>query len=97
MGPPANSLQRLLEFQKGCELLLWELVCGVFFAFCYRERSFPSGSLLAEHREPLPGHQAFNLSSPLVNLHHGETSAVNDSQESSEQGSSASQVTAALY
>ncbi|XP_061208416.1 coiled-coil domain-containing protein 187 isoform X2 [Neopsephotus bourkii] len=57
--------------------------------------SYPSvlqeGSLLAEHREPLHDHQAFNLSSPLVSLHHGETLAGDDSRESSEQGSSASQ------
>ncbi|XP_062497462.1 coiled-coil domain-containing protein 187 isoform X2 [Pezoporus occidentalis] len=49
------------------------------------------GSLLAEHGEPLHDHQAFNLSSPLVSLHHGETLAGDDSRESSEQGSSASQ------
>ncbi|XP_065551325.1 uncharacterized protein LOC136022238 [Lathamus discolor] len=57
--------------------------------------SYPSvlqeGSLLAEHREPLHDHQAFNLSSPPVSLHHGETLAGDDSRESSEQGSSASQ------
>ncbi|KAM8995400.1 coiled-coil domain-containing protein 187 [Ara ararauna] len=57
--------------------------------------SYPSvlqeGSLLAEHREPLHDHQAFNLSSPLVSLHHGETLAGDGSRESSEQGSPASQ------
>ncbi|KAM4647190.1 LOW QUALITY PROTEIN: coiled-coil domain-containing protein 187 [Amazona ochrocephala] len=57
--------------------------------------SYPSalqeGSLLAQHREPPHDHQAFNLSSPLVNLHHGETLAGDGSRESSEQGSSASQ------
>ncbi|KAM9522134.1 coiled-coil domain-containing protein 187 [Guaruba guarouba] len=57
--------------------------------------SYPSvlqeGSLLAEHREPLNDHQAFNLSSPLVSLHHRETLAGDGSRESSEQGSPASQ------